>query len=159
MIRVMDRRPCRGTGEKEGTFPTSRYARTPFVPAGQSTQMIVGATPENDYQMMAVTQALYENYGLKRVFYSAYVPVNDDSCLPSRDSQTASAKGTQVIPRRTGCSGSMDLRLRSCCRRNSRISTYFWILSATGPCAIWSCFRWKSTGLPTGSFSEFPAWE
>ena len=45
--------------------------------------MIVGATPENDYQMMAVTQALYENYGLKRVFYSAYVPVNDDSCLPS----------------------------------------------------------------------------
>ena len=64
-------------------LPDSRYARTPFVPAGQSTQMIVGATPENDYQMMAVTQALYENYGLKRVFYSAYVPVNDDSCLPS----------------------------------------------------------------------------
>ena len=64
-------------------LPDSQYAKTPFVPAGQSTQMIVGATPENDYQMMAVTQALYENYGLKRVFYSAYVPVNDDSCLPS----------------------------------------------------------------------------
>lgn len=64
-------------------LPSSRYGKTPFVPAGQSTQMIVGATPENDFQMMAVTQALYENYGLKRVFYSAYVPVNEDSCLPS----------------------------------------------------------------------------
>ena len=70
-------------GRERRHLPDSRYARTPFVPAGQSTQMIVGATPENDYQMMAVTQALYENYGLKRVFYSAYVPVNDDSCLPS----------------------------------------------------------------------------
>lgn len=80
-----------GNGEKDRqgdggggrNLPDWQYARTPFVPAGQSTQMIVGATQENDYQMMAVTQALYENYGLKRVFYSAYVPVNDDSCLPS----------------------------------------------------------------------------
>lgn len=53
-----------------------------FVPAGQSTQMIVGATPENDYQMMAVAEALYQNFGLKRVFYSAYVSVNQDSALP-----------------------------------------------------------------------------
>ena len=53
-----------------------------FVPAGQSTQMIVGATPESDYQMMAVAEALYRNYGLKRVFYSAFVPVNEDSLLP-----------------------------------------------------------------------------
>jgi len=53
-----------------------------FVPAGQSTQMIVGATPESDYQMMAVAEALYQNYGLKRVFYSAFVRVNDDSLLP-----------------------------------------------------------------------------
>lgn len=54
-----------------------------FVPAGQSTQMIVGATPESDYQLMAVTEALYQNFGLKRVFYSAFVPVNHDSLLPS----------------------------------------------------------------------------
>lgn len=53
-----------------------------FVPAGQSTQLIVGATPENDYQMMAVSEALYKNFGLKRVFYSAYIPVNQDSALP-----------------------------------------------------------------------------
>ena len=55
----------------------------PFVPAGQSTQMIVGAAGESDFQMLAVTQALYENYGLKRVFYSAYIPVNDDPALPA----------------------------------------------------------------------------
>ena len=54
-----------------------------FVPAGQSTQMIVGATPENDFQMLTVTQALYRSYGLKRVFLSAYVPVNLDSSLPA----------------------------------------------------------------------------
>lgn len=54
-----------------------------FVPAGQSTQMIVGATPENDYQMIAVAEALYKNYDLKRVFYSAFVRVNDDSNLPA----------------------------------------------------------------------------
>lgn len=54
-----------------------------FVPAGQSTQMIVGATPENDYQMIKVTEALYRSYGLKRVFFSAFVPVNYDSDLPA----------------------------------------------------------------------------
>ncbi len=64
-------------------IPAGRYGSRRFVPAGQSTQMIVGATPENDYQMMAVTQALYRSYGLKRVFYSAYVPVNQDSSLPA----------------------------------------------------------------------------
>ncbi len=54
-----------------------------FVPGGQSTQMIVGATPENDYQIMSVAEALYKNYELKRVFYSAYVSVNTDSMLPA----------------------------------------------------------------------------
>lgn len=53
-----------------------------FVPAGQSTQMIVGATPESDYQMLMVAEALYRNFGMKRVFYSAYVAVNEDSALP-----------------------------------------------------------------------------
>ena len=53
-----------------------------FVPAGQSTQMIVGATPESDYHMITVAEALYQNFGLKRVFYSAFVRVNEDSQLP-----------------------------------------------------------------------------
>lgn len=56
-----------------------------FVPAGQSTQMIVGATGESDYEIMAVTEALYQRFDLKRVFYSAFVNVNQDSTLPSVD--------------------------------------------------------------------------
>ena len=47
----------------------------PFVPAGQSTQMIIGATKENDYQLLSTSQLLYQQYDLKRVFYSAYIPV------------------------------------------------------------------------------------
>lgn len=54
----------------------------PFVPAGQSTQMIIGATGENDYQLLTASQNLYQTYDLKRVFYSAYVPLNEDSHLP-----------------------------------------------------------------------------
>lgn len=54
-----------------------------FVPAGQSTQMIIGATPETDYQILRVTEALYRKFDLKRVFFSAFVPVNEDKALPS----------------------------------------------------------------------------
>ncbi len=55
-----------------------------FVPAGQSTQMIIGATPENDYQILNVAEALYKNFQLKRVFYSAFIHVNEDANLPAR---------------------------------------------------------------------------
>lgn len=62
------------------------YRNVPkFVPGGQSTQMIIGATPENDFQLVTVAEALYKNFQLKRVFYSAYVPVNEDSSLPAVD--------------------------------------------------------------------------
>ena len=54
-----------------------------FVPAGQSTQMIIGATGETDYEIMSVTEALYNRFELKRVFYSAFVNVNCDETLPS----------------------------------------------------------------------------
>ena len=56
-----------------------------FVPAGQSTQMIIGATPESDYQLVTVAEALYKNYDLKRVFYSAFINVNQDSSLPIQE--------------------------------------------------------------------------
>lgn len=60
------------------------YRHAPvFVPAGQSTQMIIGATPENDYQIMSVAQNLYDKFSLKRVFYSAFVQVNEDKELPA----------------------------------------------------------------------------
>lgn len=56
-----------------------------FAPAGQSTQMIVGASGETDYQLIKTSQALYQKFDLKRVFYSGYIPVNEDSALPSLD--------------------------------------------------------------------------
>ncbi len=54
-----------------------------FVPAGQSTQMIIGATPESDYQLMMVAESLYKKFDLKRVYYSAFVNVNEDKDLPA----------------------------------------------------------------------------
>lgn len=54
-----------------------------YVPAGQSTQMIIGATKETDYQIIKVSEALYDNFNLKRVFYSAFMNVNQDSRLPA----------------------------------------------------------------------------
>ena len=53
-----------------------------FAPAGQSTQMIIGATGESDYTLLQTTQALYQGFDLKRVFYSAYIPLNEDNVLP-----------------------------------------------------------------------------
>ncbi|MBH1940117.1 putative DNA modification/repair radical SAM protein [Mobilitalea sibirica] len=54
-----------------------------YVPAGQSTQIIIGATKETDYQIMSVSQALYDNFDLKRVFYSAFMNINQDNRLPA----------------------------------------------------------------------------
>lgn len=53
-----------------------------FAPAGQSTQMIIGATPENDKQIMHTAAGLYKHFNLKRVYYSGYVPVSNDQRLP-----------------------------------------------------------------------------
>ena len=62
----------------------AKYRHAPrFAPAGQSTQMIIGATPETDKHILTLTQALYDRYKLKRVFYSAYIPVSDSSLLPA----------------------------------------------------------------------------
>lgn len=57
--------------------------RKRFVPAGQSTQMIIGATPESDYQIIKVAESLYDRFELKRVFYSAFVNVTHNSDLPA----------------------------------------------------------------------------
>lgn len=54
-----------------------------FAPAGQSTQLIVGATKDNDRHILQLTQSLYDRYRLKRVFYSAYVPVVENALLPA----------------------------------------------------------------------------
>lgn len=59
--------------------------KRPFAPGGQSTQMIVGASGETDYQLVKTSQALYQKFDLKRVFYSAYIPINEDDSLPAID--------------------------------------------------------------------------
>ena len=68
---------------------TTYYAQAPivrktraFAPAGQSTQMIIGATPESDFQILNLASALYRTLSLKRVFFSAYLPVSTDKRLP-----------------------------------------------------------------------------
>lgn len=72
-------------GMEQNKYEVMAYRNAPrFVPAGQSTQMIIGATPENDYQILNVAEALYKNFELKRVFYSAFIHVNEDSNLPAR---------------------------------------------------------------------------
>ena len=54
-----------------------------FVPGGQSTQLIVGASPESDLKILTLSENLYKKMNLKRVYYSAFVPVSDDKRLPS----------------------------------------------------------------------------
>ena len=60
-----------------------RANRRSFAPAGQSTQLIIGATPEDDHHILTLSKSLYESFGLKRVFFSAYIPMIDDAGLPS----------------------------------------------------------------------------
>ena len=65
-----------------------KYKHAPsFAPAGQSTQLIVGATRDTDRHILHLTEALYQKYRLKRVFYSAYVPVVENSLLPALDTK------------------------------------------------------------------------
>jgi len=59
--------------------------KRPFAGAGQSTQMIIGATQETDLELIRTTQSLYRSFDLKRVFFSGYIPLNEDEALPSLD--------------------------------------------------------------------------
>lgn len=68
---------------QQNSYEIVQYKSAPkFAPAGQSTQMIIGATPDSDYQILRLSEAMYSKYSLKRVFYSAYVPVGDQKLLP-----------------------------------------------------------------------------
>ena len=65
-----------------------KFKSTPkFAPAGQSTQVIIGATQENDFQIINVANHFYKNFNLKRVYYSGYVPISNDTRLPAIGSQ------------------------------------------------------------------------
>lgn len=70
------------------TIEKQKYKHTPkFAPAGQTTQMIIGATNETDQKIIHVADYMYQKLALKRVYYSGYVPVLQDSRLPSLQSQ------------------------------------------------------------------------
>ena len=68
-----------------GLVPWAEKRGLSFVPAGQSTQMIIGATEETDYQILRVTESLYRQFDLTRVFFSGYIPIMEDSALPGLD--------------------------------------------------------------------------
>ncbi|MCM1381980.1 MAG: putative DNA modification/repair radical SAM protein [Muribaculaceae bacterium] len=68
---------------QQNSYEIVKYKSAPkFAPAGQSTQMIIGATPDTDFQILRLSEAMYGKYRLKRVFYSAYIPVGDQKVLP-----------------------------------------------------------------------------
>ena len=72
-------------GIKRNQLEKSKY-KPSFVPAGQTTQLIVGATPESDLKILKLSEGLYQKLSLKRVYYSAYISVNQDKNLPTLES-------------------------------------------------------------------------
>ncbi len=70
-------------GIAENAHDIQVYRSAPrFAPAGQSTQMVIGATPETDFQIVNLAESLYRKYELKRVYYSAYIPIGTSALLP-----------------------------------------------------------------------------
>ena len=85
IFRPMKQIAAEGAANRE---ELTLYRKAPkFAPAGQSTQMIVGASPETDYHILKLTEGMYQKYSLKRVFYSAYIPVTEDTRLPALDTK------------------------------------------------------------------------
>jgi putative DNA modification/repair radical SAM protein len=74
------------TAQSKAELVQYKHAQV-FAPAGQSTQLIVGATRDTDRHILHLTESLYQKYRLKRVFYSAYVPVVENALLPSLDTK------------------------------------------------------------------------
>ena len=85
IFRPMKQIAVSGAASREEVADSRKAPR--FAPAGQSTQMIVGASPETDYHILQLTEGLYQKYNLKRVFYSAYIPVTEDTRLPALDTK------------------------------------------------------------------------
>ena len=125
----------------------------PFVPAGQSTQMIIGATKENDYQLLSTSQLLYQQYDLKRVFYP---PTFRSTRIPPCPHVKPRRRfGNTAFIRQTGCSASTVFRRMNYSMKPTRTFMHSSTRNATGRCAIWSCFRWRSTRLSMPTFCAF----
>ena len=72
------------TQEKRALVADTAQRKPKFLPAGQTTQMIVGASPESDGEILRLSQAMYRRFDMKRVYYSAYVPVVRNNLLPEK---------------------------------------------------------------------------
>ena len=73
----------KGRMEERGAEKRLALRAPRFVPAGQTTQLIIGATPDTDLSILRLSEGLYGKIGLKRVYYSAYMPVNEERNLPA----------------------------------------------------------------------------
>ena len=121
-----------------------QYKHAPvFAPAGQSTQLIVGATRDTDRHILHLTESLYRKYRLKRVFYSAYVPVVENALLPSLDTKPPLLREHRLY--------QADWLLRFYGFKAQELLDEAhpdfnpcWTPSAIGPCATWSSSRWRS---------------
>jgi len=111
-----------------------------FVPAGQSTQMIVGASPESDFQILNLSAALYRTLSLKRVFFSAYTPVNDDKRLPGTDAVQLASIG---CTRPTGCCASTASTSPRSSTRTTPSSIPTSTRRRTGPSTTWTSSPWR----------------
>ena len=136
-----------------------KYRHAPkFAPAGQSTQLIVGATPDSDFHILRLTQGLYDRYHLKRVFYSAYVPVMEHALLPAKDVKPPLLREHRLyqadwLLRFYGFRAEelLDEQHRDFDTRVDPKCS--WALSR-----IWSSFPWRSTQRTMRHCSASPAW-
>ena len=138
IFRPMKQIAVEGAANRE---EVALYRKAPrFAPAGQSTQMIVGASPETDYHILQLTEGLYNKYHLKRVFYSAYIPVTEDTRLPALDTKPPLLREHRLYQadwllrfyefKARGASG----------QGQPPTSTPIWTQSATGRCSTYGLF-------------------
>ena len=93
--------------------------------------MIIGATKENDYELLRVTQHMYQKFDLKRVFFSAYIPLNEDSALPSLDTAPPLLREHRLY-QADWLLRYYGFRAEACSALPAQTLIFFWILSVTG---------------------------
>ena len=103
--------------------------------------MVIGASDESDYQIISVSEALYQKFEMKRIFYSAFINVNHDSSLP--DLPGPPLLREHRLYQADFLLRFMDSAQMNCCQRKIRILTNRLIRSVIGQCTIWNCFQWK----------------
>ena len=134
-----------------------KYRHAPrFAPAGQATQMIVGATGESDRHILTLTQSLYDTYHLKRVFYSAYVPVVENTLLPSLDTKPPLLREHRLY-QADWLLRFYGFRAGELLDEASRTSTRCSIPSVAGRCGTPTSSRSRSTARITKRCCAFPA--